>query len=223
MSKIILVVAAHPDDEVLGCAGTIAKHVASGDIVHVIFMTNGVSSRNESNHDAAMDRKIAAQKSSDILGVKSIQYFDFPDNKMDEVPLLNIVKLIENVIHDLNPRVIYTHHIGDLNIDHQIVHRAVVTSCRPLPGFCVKEVYAFEVLSSTEWQTPGHMIFSPNVFVDISKQIKIKQDALACYAKEMHKAPHGRSAENSIRLASLRGNSVGVNYAEAFVSIREIR
>jgi LmbE family N-acetylglucosaminyl deacetylase len=128
-----------------------------------------------------------------------------------------------NLINKLQPEIIYTHHIGDLNLDHQITHKVVMTACRPQPSFCGKEIYAFEVLSSTEWQTPGHMIFSPNVFVDISKQIKIKQDALACYAKEMHKAPHGRSAENSIRLASLRGNSVGVNYAEAFISIREIR
>lgn len=223
MSEIILIVVAHPDDEVLGCAGTIAKHSASGDTVHIAFMTDGVSSRDESQSDAAINRKIAAQKSSEILGVKTTHFFDFPDNKMDEFPLLDIVKEIENLIHHINPSIIYTHHIGDLNIDHQIVHRAVMTSSRPIPISSVKKLFAFEVLSSTEWQTPGHLVFSPNVFVDISKHIKIKQEALACYSKEMHAPPHGRSIENSVRLASLRGNSVGKNYAEAFMLLREIK
>jgi N-acetylglucosamine malate deacetylase 1 len=223
VNKIILVVAAHPDDEALGCAGTIAKHVAYGDIVHIIFMTNGVSARDAGQSDDVMKRRIAAQKSSDILGVKSTKYFDFPDNKMDEVPILNVIKSIENVIKDLNPEIIYTHHIGDLNIDHQVVHKSVLTACRPLPNSSIKEIYAFEVLSSTEWQAPGNMMFAPNVFIDISKFIKIKEDTIDCYNLEMHKAPHGRSAENSIRLSALRGNSVGVCYAEAFMSIREIK
>ncbi len=172
MGKNVLVVAAHSDDEALGCAGTIAKHVAAGDKVHVIFMTNGVGSRNTTSNSDIENRQAAARKSADILGVTSMKHFDFPDNKMDTVPLLDIVKSIENVINKLQPEIIYTHHIGDLNIDHQITHKAALTACRPQPGFCVKEIYAFEVLSSTEWQIPEYLPFTPNVYIDVSNQIE---------------------------------------------------
>ena len=222
MSKIILVVASHPDDEVLGCGGTIAKHSKSGDKVHLIFMTNGVGSRNAKKEEAE-SRKGAAQDSADILGVSSIQQFDFPDNKMDTIALLDVVQAIEEVIDRLQPEIIYTHHIGDLNIDHQITHKSVITACRPQPGFCVKEIYAFEVLSSTEWQIPGVLPFSPNVFIDITDYIDIKKQVLNVYSGEMHKPPHSRSVENILRLNALRGNSVGVDYAEAFDLIRMSR
>jgi N-acetylglucosamine malate deacetylase 1 len=223
MDKNVLVVAAHSDDEALGCAGTMAKHVAAGDKVHVIFMTNGVDSRNTSSNSDIENRQAAARKSADILGVTSMEYFDFPDNKMDTVPLLDIVKSIENAINELQPEIVYTHHIGDLNIDHQITHKAVMTACRPQPSFCVKEIYAFEVLSSTEWQTPGYLSFTPNVYIDISSQIEIKRKALGAYSEEMYQPPHSRSVDNSIRLNSLRGNSVGVDYAEGFILVRMIK
>ena len=220
--KTILVVAAHPDDEALGCGGAIAKHTKSGDKVHLIFMTNGVGSRNAKIEEIEL-RKRVAQESADISGVSSIQQFDFPDNKMDTVALLDVVQAIEEVIDRLQPEIIYTHHIGDLNIDHQITHKAVMTACRPQPGFCVKEIYAFEVLSSTEWNTPGVAVFSPNVFIDITDYIDIKKQVLNVYSGEMHKPPHSRSVENILRLNALRGNSVGVDYAEAFDLIRMSR
>ena len=124
MTKKVLVVAAHSDDEALGCAGTISKHIASGDIVHVLYMTDGVSSRNISV-DEVEKRKISAQMACDILDVTSMTCFNFPDNKMDSVPLLDITQAIEKVITKLQPGIIYTHHIGDLNIDHQVTHKAV--------------------------------------------------------------------------------------------------
>ena len=223
MGKNVLIVAAHPDDEALGCAGTMAKHVASGDKVHVIFMTNGVGSRNTTSNSDIENRQAAARKSADILGVTSMKHFDFPDNKMDTVSLLDIVKSIENVINKLQPEIIYTHHIGDLNIDHQITHKVVMTACRPQPSFCVKEIYAFEVLSSTEWQTPGYLPFTPNVYIDISNQIEIKRKSLETYSEEMHKIPHSRSFDNILNLSSFRGNSVGVDYAEAFKLLRYIK
>ena len=223
MPKIVLIVAAHPDDEALGCAGVIAKHIASGDKVHVIFMTNGVGSRNTSSNIDIESRQMAAYKAANVLGIVSMQNFDFPDNKMDTPPLLNIVQSIESVINELQPQTIYTHHIGDLNIDHQITHKAVMTACRPQPGFCVKEVYAFEVLSGTEWSAPGVKPFSPNVYIDITDYIDIKKQALGFYSKEMRQPPHSRSINNTIRLNALRGNSVGVDYAEAFELIRMIR
>ncbi len=223
MDKNVLVVAAHSDDEALGCAGTMAKHVAAGDKVHVIFMTNGVDSRNTASNSDIENRQAAARKSADILGVTSMEHFDFPDNKMDTVPLLDIVKSIENVINKLQPEIIYTHHIGDLNIDHQITHKVVMTACRPQPSFCVKEIYAFEVLSSTEWQTPGYLPFTPNVYIDVSNQIEIKRKSLEAYSDEMHNPPHSRSFDNMLNLSSFRGNSIGVNYAEAFILLRYIK
>jgi len=221
MNKTILVIAAHSDDEALGCSGTIAKHIKQGDRVHLLFMTDGVGSRNVKNKEIKKRRR-AEKKSASILGVSSIQNFDFPDNEMDAVPLLNIVKSVEGVINKLQPEIIYTHHIGDLNIDHQLTHKAVMVSCRPKPGFCVKEIYAFEVLSSTEWQTPGYLSFSPNLFVDISQQIEIKRKSLLAYKEEMHESPYSRNIDNVIRLSSVRGNAIGVNNAEAFVIIRVI-
>jgi N-acetylglucosamine malate deacetylase 1 len=215
----ILVVVAHPDDEVLGCGGVIAKHVNKGDQVHVVFMSNGVSSR-DSSFKEIQERERFAKNAANILSVSSTQQFDFPDNKMDTVALLDVVQLIEGVIDKLQPEVVYTHHAGDLNIDHQITHKAVITACRPQPDFCVKEIYAFEVLSSTEWSAPGVEVFSPNVFIDITDYIDIKKQALEVYSEEMRQPPHSRSIDNALRLNALRGNSVGMDYAEAFKLIR---
>ena len=221
MDKIILIVAAHSDDEALGCAGVVAMHIAEGSKVHLLFMTDGVASR-AGKGDDAIGRLTAAQKAAQVLGVTTLTNLKFPDNRMDSIPLLDIVKEIESKIIELQPEIIYTHHIGDLNVDHQITHKAVVTACRPQPDFCVKEIYAFEVLSSTEWGSPGVEPFSPNVFIDITDYIDIKRQVLEVYSEEMHQPPHSRSIDNAIRLNALRGNSVGVDYAEAFVVIRII-
>jgi len=221
MNKNILIIAAHSDDEALGCSGVIARHVAEGDNVHLLFMTDGVASRSGSGDGD--NRLTSAHGASKILRVTSFTNLNFPDNQMDSIPLLDIVKEIENTIVQTQPEVIYTHHIGDLNIDHQITHKAVVTACRPQPGFCVEEVYAFEVLSSTEWNTPGVQAFSPNVFIDITDYIDIKKQVLEIYSEEMRQPPHSRSIDNALRLNALRGNSVGVDYAEAFELIRMIR
>lgn len=221
MNKTILVIAAHSDDEALGCSGVIAKHVTEGDNVHLLFMTDGVASRLESRD--GKNRLTYAQIASKVLKVNSFTNLDFPDNQMDSIPLLGIVKEVENKIAELQPEVIYTHHIGDLNVDHQITHKAVITACRPQPSFCVKEIYAFEVLSSTEWSTPGVESFSPNVYIDITDYIDIKKQVLDIYSEEMRQSPHSRSIDNALRLNALRGNSVGVDYAEAFFLIRAVR
>ena len=221
MNKTILVIAAHSDDEALGCSGVIARHVAEGDKVHLLFMTDGVASRSGSGDGEK--RLTSAQGASKILKVSSFTNLNFPDNQMDSIPLLGIVKEVENKISNLQPEIIYTHHIGDLNVDHQITHKAVVTACRPEPDFCVKEIYAFEVLSSTEWNSPSVKYFSPNVYIDIIDYIDIKRQVLEVYSKEMHQPPHSRSIDNALRLNALRGNSVGMDYAEAFELIRMSR
>lgn len=214
--------AAHSDDEALGCAGTMIKHVAQGDEVHLLFMTDGVGSRKVKDNDVN-ERLTSAQKAAEIMQVSSLTNLDFPDNKMDTVALLDVTQAIEEKIAELQPEIIYTHHIGDLNIDHQITHKAVMTACRPQPGFCVKEIYAFEVLSSTEWQTPGLKPFIPNVFVDITDYIESKRKVLNAYMVEMRQVPHSRSIENIISQASVRGNAVGLEYAESFCLVRGVK
>lgn len=222
MSNTVLVVAAHSDDEALGCAGTITKHIMTGDKVHLLFMTDGVAAR-LGNEGKVAERQIVSREVAEVFQATSITNLNFPDNKMDTVPLLDVTKEVEKVVGEVCPNIIYTHHIGDVNIDHQITHKAVMTACRPQPCFCVKEIYAFEVLSSTEWQVPNVLPFMPNVFIDITEQIEIKRKVLELYSAEMRKAPHSRSIENVIDLARVRGSSVGVKYAEAFISLRELR
>jgi len=221
-NNTVLVVAAHSDDEALGCAGTIAKHTAAGDQVHVLFMTDGVGSRDATDTDVIARQK-ATKEAMDALGVTAMQNLNFPDNKMDSVALLEIVKEVEISLSKLEPNILYTHHIGDLNIDHCITHKAVMTACRPQPGLSVKEIYAFEVLSSTEWQTPGVNAFCPTVYVDITDFIEIKKKVLNVYSDEMRQPPHTRSIENALRLCELRGNAVGIKSAEAFMCIRKIK
>jgi LmbE family N-acetylglucosaminyl deacetylase len=225
MSKKILVVAAHPDDEVLGCSGTMARHASEGDEVYVVFMSDGVSSRTSIESNEVEARKQAAKDASNILGiVQPPRFLGFPDNRMDTVALLDIVQTLEQVINEIEPEVVYTHHSGDLNIDHKITHQAVMTACRPQPGFCVREIYSFEVLSSTEWNSPVKSIntFTPNVFIDLTGIWGQKIKALDCYKDELRDYPHARSYKNIEALAVFRGASVGLQYAEAFQLERKI-
>lgn len=221
MRKKILVVAAHPDDEVIGCGGTIIEHNKKGDEVHLVFMTNGVDSRGP-KESMIISRNHSSKVASKILGISSLKYNTFPDNKMDEVPLLDIIQTIESSILSIRPDIIYTHYFDDLNIDHKITYQAVITAARPQPGMTVKEIYSFEVLSSTEWNY-SNSNFNPNVFIDIGGSISIKEEALKAYSQEMRPPPHSRSVENILRLNSQRGNCVGVDYAEAFMLIRLLK
>jgi len=222
MSKKILVVAAHADDEVLGCGGTIARHVSEGDAVHVIFMADGVGSRGEDLSNQIKIRNCARDKAMEILGVDKWHALDFPDNRMDSVPLLDVVQALESIIEKVQPTRVYTHHHGDLNIDHRITHQAVMTACRPVPGSSVREILTFEVMSSTEWATPGLAPFVPNAYVDISGYLPKKLEALAAYDVEMRPEPHSRSVAHIEALARHRGNCIGVDAAEAFEMVRVV-
>lgn len=223
MTKTILVVAAHTDDEALGCGGTIARHVAEGDAVHAVFIADGVTSRPDSTEQELQARNQAATAAHKILGIQQVRMLGFPDQRTDSVPFLDIVQKLEAVIQELQPEVIYTHHSGDLNIDHRLTHQAVMTACRPVPGASVKTIYAFEVLSSTEWNTSGIMQFTPNTFVDITAYLVKKIQALNAYALEMRDEPHSRSIFNARRQSEYRGATVGVQAAEAFVLERSIK
>ena len=222
MKKKIIVVAAHPDDEVLGSGGTIVKHVAQGDIVHSVFMSDGVNSRLDSSK-VKLNRRLKASKSvQSLLGISSTHYLNLPDNSMDSVPLLEIVQKLEPIINKIKPSVIYTHSYGDLNIDHQLTHAAVMTACRPIPDSTVREIYGFEVISSTEWSNPLKSTFKPTLFIDITKHLSKKLNALKAYKQEMRDAPHSRSIKHIEILAQHRGYSVGVDMAEAFEVYRVI-
>lgn len=223
MSKTVLIVAAHTDDEVLGCGGTIARHAAEGDAVYAVFMADGVSSRTHADQDDHAIRNAIAERARKILGVCKNFYFGLPDNRLDSLPLIEIVKRLESIIDELQPNVIYTHHSGDLNVDHRIAHQAVLTACRPLPGSSVREIYAFEVMSSTEWSGPLAAPFIPNYFVDISTYLDTKIEGLQEYSVEMRGEPHSRSIKHLLHLVHHRGYSVGVQAAEAFLTVRAIR
>ncbi len=227
-NQTVLVVAAHPDDEILGCGATMAKHVKAGDAVHVLILAEGVTSRDDKREKSSRKQALsalakAAQAANNIIGVTSLTLLDFPDNRMDSVDLLDIIKPIEAMIQKLKPAIVYTHHAGDVNIDHQRTHAAVVTACRPTPKHPVKRLLFFEVASSTEWQPPGSAPpFVPNWFVDVSKTLPLKLKALEAYESEMRPWPHARSIEALEHLARWRGASVGCNAAEAFIVGRSV-
>lgn len=220
----VLVVAAHPDDEVLGCGGTIARHTASGDEVRVLILGKGIASRGTGRKAAELAKlRSAAKKANAILAVKEHFLERMPDNRMDGVDLLDVVKVVEQHIDDFNPQTVYTHHAGDLNVDHRVTHQAVMTACRPVPGLSVARILCFEVPSSTEWQAPASgPVFAPNWFCDISCTLPAKLKALRAYADEMRKWPHPRSLRAVKHLAHWRGATVGVDAAEAFVLARAV-
>jgi LmbE family N-acetylglucosaminyl deacetylase len=226
MSSSILILAAHPDDEVLGCGGTIAKLAGEGATIHVAFLADGVYSRAGEavvQQDELHARRIAAQNACDILGVKSVSFGEFPDNRMDTVALLDITKALENLIAECKPEVVFTHNAGDVNIDHRRMNEAAVTACRPQRGHPVKTLLCFEVPSSTEWQLPGSApIFAPNWFVDISDTLDRKFAALDAYTAELRDWPHPRSRQGVEHLARWRGATVGVDAAEAFMLGRQL-
>ena len=223
MNRRILVVAAHSDDEALGCGGTLARHVAEDDRVEAIFVADGVSSRKEGADKGVVRREHAAARAQSILGIHAVHHLKLPDNRLDTLALLDIVQSIEPLIRSIAPEVIYTHHHGDLNVDHRLVHEAVLTACRPQPGCSVREIYTFEVMSSSEWNTPGKHPFLPQMRVDISAQLPRKLEALKAYGEEMRCAPHSRSIEHLQALAVHRGHEAGLMAAEAFGVIRLLR
>ncbi|MDB4477323.1 PIG-L family deacetylase [Rhodopirellula sp.] len=216
----VLIIAAHSDDETLGCGGTIARHIAQGDELSVIFMTNGVGSRTQHSTECITNRAKATDAAMEILGVKTHRSFDFPDNALDTVPLLEITKAIEEICNEWGiPKIVYTHCPHDLNIDHRTVYEATMTCFRPQPsnGNRPEQILTYEVLSSTGWRSNATpMPFLPNYFVDITDHIATKMKALDAYAEEMRPWPHARSLQAVEALAQVRGSHVGLKYAEAF-------
>ncbi|MEH6447886.1 MAG: PIG-L family deacetylase [Oleispira sp.] len=220
MSKRIMIVAAHPDDEALGCAGLIGKIKKDGNEFALVFMTDGISSR-VTDDVAILKRQQGGDKALDFVNPDYMHVFDYPDNQMDTVPLLQIVKGISKCIAEFKPEIVITHWSGDLNIDHRITYQAVVTAIRPEPSQYVQQLWCFEVNSSSDY-IAGNQVFSPNVFVDISDYWSFKEEYLACYSEEIRPFPHSRSVEAIKAKAMTRGSQVGVSMAEAFLCERRI-
>jgi LmbE family N-acetylglucosaminyl deacetylase len=217
----VLVVAAHPDDEVLGCGGTIARHVRKGDAVHVVIAGEGLMARPGARRADLEDHKKAARQANEILGVKTLVLHDFPDNRFDSVDRLDITQFLETHVQAHAPEIVYTHHWADVNIDHRRVNECVLAACRPQPGGCVQRLLFFEVPSSTEWSGPQHA-FAPNWFVDVTATLDLKIAALREYRSELRDFPHPRSIEAIGHLARWRGATAGMEAAEAFVLVRNL-
>ena len=213
MKKNILFVVAHTDDETLGAGATIKKHALNGHTIKAISMTNGVGSRG-GNINAVSSRLEASTNASKILGFEWLENFDFPDNALDGVNLLELVQTLEKALKHFKPDLVYTHSAGDLNIDHSIVCRAVLTVFRPIPQKKHTEIRTFEVPSATDFGHPDVTgEFHPNLFIDISDCWKFKEKALQAYEVEMKQPPHTRSIKNLQNLAEMRGNQVGLHMA----------
>lgn len=224
----VLVIAAHPDDEVLGCGGTAARLAREGHSVYVAILGEGITSRHAKRADAdagALEKlKECSRRVADLLGAKELLLQGLPDNRFDSLPLLDVVKIVEELIERWRPTAVYTHHGGDLNVDHQVVSRAVLTATRPVANHPVRELYMFEIASSTEWafQQVGP-VFKPNVFVDIEETLSVKLDGMRLYESEARKFPHPRSAEALTAIAQRWGSAVGRKAVEPFEAVRLIR
>lgn len=221
----VLVVAAHPDDEVLGCGGAIARHTQRGEQVCVCFLADGVSSRAPgSNHTIELQRRrSAALAAAAVLGVAQVRFGDLPDNRMDSLSMLTISQAVESHVNEFEPSIVYTHFSGDLNVDHRLTHEAVMTACRPQPSSRVVTLLTFETASSTEWRAPSAtMAFQPDWFIDITETLQLKIEALLAYSDELRPWPHARSIDAVTHLAHWRGATVGRGAAEAFALVRHV-
>lgn len=223
-----MIVAAHPDDELLGLGASMHKLIKEENVTtHVVILGEGITSRSdvrdvEEWKDVLEKHHQNMYSAAKIIGYHSVKSYNFSDNRFDSHALLDIVKVIEHEKEKFRPDIIFTHHGGDLNIDHQITFQAVVTATRPMQGECVKAIITFETPSATEWQAssdPHH--FSPNLFIEVSEDdLQAKVNAMAAYQYEVREFPHPRSSEALKTLAIYRGYTIGSQMAESFQMIR---
>lgn len=218
----VLVVAAHPDDELLGAGGTVASHAANGDRVKLAVMCEGSSIRYNQEWDTQVRRQ--AREAARILGVTDLVMGDLPDQRLETIPLQEVAKKVEQLIAESQPEVIYTHFAGDINRDHQVLAEAVLVAARPYSAPSVKEILMFETPSSTEWSSPSLTTpFHANVYVDIEKFLQKKIDAFSCYTAEVRPFPHPRSPEALADRARYWGSLINRKAAEPFVLVRSTR
>lgn len=220
--KEALVVAAHPDDELLGPGAYVASLADDGYLVKLVVMAEGATSRNlpdAKSIEEVTKLRQACKEAAAIIGFSSVVFLGFPDNRMDDVGLLDVISALQDAIGAFQPSIILTHSASDLNVDHRVTFDAVTTVFRPLPGTPSRRVLAFETLSSTEWRFTGDG-FRPNFYVEVlADHLERKVRALSLYDGELRDPPHPRSLSNVEALARLRGSVIGVEYAEAFAMV----
>lgn len=218
----VVVVAAHPDDEILGAGGTLARHAQVGDDVHAVVLADGALSR----YDEHMVGELQAGglAAARHIGFASLRFEAFPDQRLDQVAMVDLTQHVETVLMDLQPDVVYTHFRGDVNADHSLVAQAVWTACRPYRMPQLRLIAAFETPSSTEWSSVAEgFAFRPTMFVDVAATIQCKLAAMSCYASELREYPHPRSLRALRERASYWGSVVGRSAAEAFLILRDLR
>lgn len=222
----ILVIAAHPDDEIYGMGGTVAKLSSQGHEVHVLIVTDGCTAQYAGRPDLPeiIERKHAeALEANRLLGVKQVHFGTFPDMRLDTVPHVEVNRLIEETMDTVVPEIVYTHFYGDVNLDHQMVYRSTLVAVRPVPGQSVRELYCYRVPSSTEWSPQlEHTAFLPNVMVEIGDFADVKEQALLTYQTEARAYPHPRSPRYVRETDRARGLEWGLGPAEAFLQLRKI-
>lgn len=220
----VLMIAPHPDDEVLGCGGTIKKYSENGDEVFLCIVTKAYTP--DWSEVFIKNRKKEIDSTVAVLGIKKVYFLNFPTVKLDTVPQKQLNDAISEIISEVNPEIIFIPFSGDINKDHRLVSESALVALRPKPGSLVKKVFYYEALSETEWSdsTQGAKnIFAPNYYENISDYLEDKLKAMQCYKSELKEYPHPRSLEGIKILAQKRGMEVGKKYAEAFVLIREIK
>ena len=226
--KRILIVCAHPDDEILGCGGTLMKHSKKKDEINILFVFEGSSARyqNKKNKNLLKDiakREKSAIRVSKILKAKSISFLRYPNLTLNFSSLLEVTKDIEKKIIKIKPDIIYTHTNKDLNLDHRLCHQSVITAVRPSNNLFINKILAFEIPSSTEWALGTFGNFNPNYFVNISNFFKNKMELLKIYHYELRPFPHPRSKESIEAQARLSGTQCGFRNSERFEVIRELK
>ena len=227
MSRVLVIVA-HPDDEILGMGGTIAKYVSHGFEVALLIVTDGSTSqyKNNSRIEQILEKnKKETQKAADILGISKIFYGGQPDMRLDMIEHTSVNASIEAVVDEFQPDVVYTHFDGDVNKDHQCVFESTLVACRPVPGQKIKELYSFSVPSSTEWSPQNtKTVFIPNVYVDIEGiYAEKKYAAMEAYITELRDYPHPRNIDTLKILDQAVGLQVGLKCAESFIAHRVVK
>jgi LmbE family N-acetylglucosaminyl deacetylase len=217
----VVIIAAHPDDEILGAGATLAAHARAGEEVHAVIMSEGASSRYDDG--AAETLRKNGQRAAQLLGFASVTFEDLPDQRLDSLPLLTVTQRVEVVVQRFLPELVYTHFPGDVNTDHGIVAQATWVACRPYSLGGLRRFAVFETPSSTEWAWPyGDSNLAPNLFVDVTDTLDAKLDAFECYETELRDYPHPRSRRALIERAAYWGSQVGRRYAEPFRILREV-
>ena len=217
----VVVIAAHPDDELLGAGGTLARHVRAGDEVHAIVVADGAGSRYPAELVSSLEKQ--ARRAGEVIGFTSLQFLQLPDQRLDTIPLIELTQRLEGVLDEIGPDTVYTHFPEDVNTDHGLVARGAWTACRPYARPRVRKFAVFETPSSTEWawSMPG-TDFRPSLFVDVTDTLETKIAAMECYETELRDYPHPRSSRALRERAAYWGSHIGRLAAEPFIVLREV-